>query len=91
MYNPYPGNGEQAQLSRCPKCYQHADVTSEAAMRRLYGGQDYAGNFHYTCFTREMLKKVAADSGLKFVEELDFEHQWDNWNFKLLFQKGDIW
>ena len=89
----------------CNKCEQHAYMTngkcdncgqtsieiSEAAMKRMYGGQDYPGNFHLTCFTPMSLIRKSRDCGLAFVEFEEIEHQWKNWNFKAVFKKEDLW
>ncbi len=75
----------------CLGCGQSADSIAEAAMRRLFGGQDYVGNFHQTCFTRDSLKLKASRCGLDFVQELEHDHQRANWNIKMTFIKGDIW
>jgi predicted SAM-dependent methyltransferase len=75
----------------CRECKQTAVDISEAAMRRLYGGQDYPGNFHYTCFTQSSLMHKAAEAGLQWDEELEPEHQYKNWNFKIRFKKGNLW
>lgn len=72
-------------------CGQGAGDIAEAAMRRLYGGQDYPGNFHYTCFTQGSLMVKAAYAGFQWDEELEPEHQYKNWNFKTRFRKGSIW
>jgi hypothetical protein len=78
-------------LNHCPGCGQSDDDISMAAMRRLYGGQDYPGNYHQTCFTGEMLLRIARPCGLYWQRYLEHEHQYKNWNFKAVFTKGDIW
>ena len=76
----------------CPKCGQWDMDIAEAAMRRLYGGQDHLGNFHHTCFSKEMLIRKAGDAGLSFVADEEYmTQQYPNWNFKLRFRKGDVW
>lgn len=75
----------------CCECGKDADTISDIAMKRLFGGQDYQGNFHFTCFTRRMLQKKCLSSGFIFEKDLEIEHQTHNWNFKLLFKKGDVW
>ncbi len=95
MYEPAPSNprhgDEPTQHFRCPKCDQSADDISEAAMRRLYGGQDYPGNFHQTCFTEASLEMKANECGLELVGWEEREHQYANWNFKARFKKGELW
>lgn len=75
----------------CMQCEQGTDEIAEAAMRRLYGGQDYPGNFHFTAFTKHSLQMKAADVGLELVGYEENEHQYKNWNFKARFKRGDIW
>ena len=75
----------------CPDCGQAADDVSDAAMKRLYGGQDYPGNFHFTCFTNDSLANIASECGLHYLRSEDAENQYKNWNFRSVFFKGDIW
>lgn len=75
----------------CQKCGQPADDIAVAAMMRLYGGQDYAGNFHHTCFTKRLLNLVTEKCGFDMIEDLETEHQTANWNFKQRFAKRDLW
>ncbi len=76
---------------RCPGCNQDADDVSYAAMKRLYGGQDYPGNFHQTCFTSDLLTLIARECGFHWLRYDEAAHQWKNWNFKSVYFKGDIW
>jgi len=95
MYEPTPSNPRHGdgptQCVSCKKCGQTAAEISEAAMMRLYGGQDYPGNFHHTCFTESSLIEKASKSGLNLVDFEEVDHQYANWNFKARFKKGDIW
>ena len=77
----------------CPKsdCQQTADDIAEAAMMRLYGGQDYAGNFHQTCFTQQSLFIKAARCGFMNAHMEEVKHQEANWNLKMRLTKGDVW
>ncbi len=75
----------------CPTCKQSADDVSEAAMRRMYGGQDYPGNYHQVCFTEKSLVGKAKLCGLQLTQFEEIGHQWVNWNFKARFKKGDLW
>jgi hypothetical protein len=76
---------------KCPRCGQHADSIAEAAMKRLFGGQDFVGNFHQTCFTEDSLVLKAKECGLELKRFEEQAHQWKNWNFKARFKKGEIW
>lgn len=82
---------ENGSCVDCPKCGNSSIDMAEAAMRRLYGGQDYPGNFHQTCFTRRMLVQKAAQIGLELVSDEEVTHQSLNWNFKMRFKRGSVW
>lgn len=75
----------------CPKCQQTADEISAAAMRRMYGGQDFPGNFHHVLFTRDSLEYACREAGLELLLEEEAEHQALNWNMRFCFKKGDPW
>lgn len=83
--------GEFVCLEECPDCGQSRYEIADAAMMRLYGGQDYPGNFHYTCFTMDTLSFQAYTAGLKRMGIEEADHQYKNWNFKARFAKGDLW
>ena len=76
---------------QCDNCGQTRDWCSEEAMRRLFGGQDYPGNFHHTCFTLQSLTNKLNELGFKNVVEEEHYHQYVNWNIKVSAIKGDIW
>lgn len=84
-------NPESYTFESCYRCGQNFLELKEAAMMRLFGGQDYDGNVHYTCFTRDTLAAKAEDCGFKCVADEEREHQAANWNFKLRFKKDDLW
>jgi hypothetical protein len=75
----------------CPGCRQPVEEVLEAAVRRMFGGQDYAGNFHQTCFTHSSLIEKAGACGLLFDRCEEEELQSANWNLKCRFLKGDLW
>lgn len=79
------------QDGSCQGCGQTLSDIREAAMMRLFGGQNYPGNWHHTCFTKQMLTEKAASVGLELLSDEDQEQQAPNWNFKMRFRKGDIW
>lgn len=56
---------------------------AESAMQRLYGGQDYPGNWHYTTFTYATLTHLLSQHELSNFERLDVNHQTLNWNIKV--------
>ena len=78
-------------LEHCPKCKQNEGDTLDAAVHRMFGGQDYPGNFHHNCFTRDSLSRIARSRGLYWNRYEESEHQRLNWNFKSVFTKGDVW
>lgn len=72
---------------QCWHCHQEWDDVKEAAVKRMYGGQDYPGNYHMTGFTKWSLRMTLESVGFvghKFVEE---DYMRDNWNFKLIARK----
>lgn len=85
------GDPVEQNYAECPKCKQSAEDIADAAMRRLYGGQDYPGNFHHTVFTQRSLRSKARMSGFELIGYEETTHQYANWNFKARFVKGDIW
>ncbi len=85
------GGGEFSIVEACRGCGQTADEIAEAAMMRLYGGQDYPGNYHQTAFTQQSLKIKAKYAGLELVGYEEKKHQYANWNFKARYKKGDLW
>jgi predicted SAM-dependent methyltransferase len=85
-------------MTSCPKCKQSLDEVSEVAMRRFYGGQDYAGNFHHTCFTKRMLELKTRAAGFDVVQRGSHDskagdelHYEKNWTLHMTFQKGELW
>lgn len=76
----------------CGQCKQPIYSIANAGMMRLYGGQDYEGNFHYAAFTQNSIQKKLYDSGFRDMEFLEEEHQKKNWNMKVRSVKGgDLW
>lgn len=76
----------------CVKCGQKYSDIQDAAIHRLYGGQDYEGNWHYTTFTEEVLCRLLEKNGFERIQELESDHQRANWNFKLrAHKKKDAW
>ena len=73
----------------CQKCKTSVYKIGRAAVQRLYGGQDYEGNFHYNAFTKELLKTQLMHNGFGKFEDLEKEHMWKNWNFKTRAYKLD--
>ncbi len=78
-------------VEHCSKCGQRESDIVTAAVHRMFGGQDFPGNFHQTCFTKDSLSSEAFSCGLYWNRYEEKSHQYANWNFKSVFQKGDIW
>lgn len=85
------GHSDERWTEKCPKCGRDEDVVFDAAMMRMFGGQDHPGNFHQTCFTTDSLARLARGCGLFWQRNEEEEHQAANWNFKSIFTKGDPW
>ena len=76
----------------CSRCNTLTADISQAAIHRLYGGQDYEGNWHYTAFTKESLSRKLSQSGFGDFEFLEKHHQWLNWNFMIkAVKQDDVW
>lgn len=72
----------------CPYCgHQRAD-SDDAALNRLYGGQDYEGNWHHTAFTKSRMRRYLERNGFVNFQDLEIVHQRINWNFKMSATKG---
>lgn len=74
----------------CVKCGSTLRDVAEAAMKRLYGGQDFEGNFHHTAFTRHSLHDSLYSAGFIDFESLETEHQRLNWNYKVRAKKSNV-
>lgn len=65
----------------CAFCGRVSHQIRLDARERLFGGQDYPGNFHQTCFTEAMLKLELYQAGFDdFVDE--HELAGDHWNIR---------
>ena len=74
----------------CSNCGQSLDEMTQVAMQRLFGGQDYTGNYHMFSFTQATLEKRLRKNGFCDFELLEAEHQYRMWNFKARAKKGDL-
>jgi len=73
-------------------CGKYIYEISEAGIKRLYGGQDYEGNWHFNAFTKVMLERKLKNSGFGNFVYLEQHHQWKNWNFKVrAVKQKDAW
>lgn len=75
----------------CPNCSHPGKEMRQVAMQRLYGGQDYEGNWHFFSFTRESLREKLLRHGFEHVDDLEKDHQYRQWSLKSQFRKGDPW
>lgn len=76
----------------CQSCGTSVELIAEAAMNRLYGGQNVEGNWHFAAFTKSTLTQKLLATGFKDISELEKSHQWANWNFKLEAKKdSNVW
>lgn len=83
---------ELGDVKRCAQCGTPTYKIAEAAIMRLYGGQDSPGNFHYTAFTKDMLVRKLSDLGFSDMELLQQHHQFKNWNFLMrAYKREDVW
>jgi SAM-dependent methyltransferase len=74
----------------CGRCGASEEANREAAVKRVYGGQDYVGNYHMTCFTPHSLFALLHDVGFVGCELLEVEHQRVNWNMKVSCRKAEV-
>lgn len=86
----YPAVDLRGNFMRCEQCKQSWADCAQAAIHRLYGGQDYEGNFHFTAFTNIQLNYLLQAHGFDKVENLEIEHQYKNWNFKVEARKAAL-
>jgi hypothetical protein len=75
----------------CESCGQSYRDLKEAAMMRLFGGQDYPGNFHHTMFDTHRLDDIVSSVGFALVDWEELDHQTANWNIKGRFVKRSLW
>lgn len=76
---------------KCQSCNQLVYQIQSSAIKRMYGGQDYAGNFHNNLFTKQILTSNLITCGFSNIEFLEEEHQAKNWNFMIKASKDDLW
>jgi hypothetical protein len=82
---------QMGDSENCDSCGTSIDSIADAGVRRLYGGQNYPGNFHQTTFTPKILERHLGNVGFGNFEYLEKEHQLRNWNFKVRATKVDPW
>lgn len=80
----------------CGRCKQSREAVSDAAVHRLYGGQDRPGNYHYTAFNERILRRALKKAGFHRFEQLEFNENGEtyraNWNIKIrAYKNGNLW
>lgn len=84
----YSFGKEDVSTLRCRGCGATKESIQDAAVHRLYGGQDRIGNYHMTAFTREILSRHLARAGFSFFEFPERnecgETYSQNWNVKVI-------
>lgn len=87
----FPAVDLRANFFMCGSCDQPYDDITAAAVKRLFGGQDYPGNFHYSGFSKILLRRKLEKAGFGEIEEVERnengETYFANWNFKFLARK----
>jgi predicted SAM-dependent methyltransferase len=83
-----------SRLEKCPKCEQSTLDIAMAATHRLYGGQDYDGNWHYHAFTEFSLSGLLKRNGFTAIVaprlNENGETYFQNWNIRLDAVKGEL-
>lgn len=90
------GHRVNSHENKCSSCGQTRENIAVAAVKRLYGGQDFAGNYHYTAFSKTILRGLLEEHGFEnfvFMERnQNGETYQQNWNFYVRAHKrGDLW
>lgn len=90
------GTKISSQLQSCSGCGRPSIEIQDAAVARLYGGQDYDGNWHFTAFTADKLERHMTTSGFRIIEwpltNENGETYFQNWNLRCIAQKNDdLW
>lgn len=81
---------------KCSRCGQTILQIAQAAIERLYGGQDVEGNWHFTAFTKDLLEQQLGKAGFGDFEWPEFNQNGEtfaqNWNIKVRARKKeDAW
>jgi len=88
--NEFGGNDTGGPM--CPLCGHDWHEMVQVAMQRLYGGQDYPGNWHFFSFNRGTLKRKLFKHGFNDHEILERDHQYRQWSLKIQSKRrSDVW
>jgi len=84
FFVPFEENGVIKETPKtCNSCGRPWHLIAESATRRLYGGQNYEGNWHFNAFSKIQLTNILLSLGFSDIMDLEKMHQRINWNFKL--------
>lgn len=92
----FPAHDLRADFMICKQCRRAWFDIAESAIHRLYGGQDYEGNWHYTAFSDLYLDRLLQAKGFEVVERPKFNQNGEtysqNWNIKMIARKTEnLW
>jgi hypothetical protein len=94
MCNRCPTLFDENLRGVCHNCGAKVNEIAEAAVRRLYGGQDVPGNWHYNAFTQASLELKLMDAGFDRIDVVEKnqngETYFQNWNLKLQARKSEL-
>jgi len=92
QYLPIDEGNIEDIVDACSTCGTPFYKIAEAAIHRLYGGQDYEGNWHFNAFTYYTLTHQLTTAGFGDFEKLEEEHMWKNWTLKVrAVKQEDAW
>lgn len=92
----WPVQDLRADFMICKQCRASWVDVAEAAVARIFGGQDYEGNWHQTGFTDLLLDRTLLAHGFDSIERIKHnqngETYYQNWNMKMRARKVEnLW
>ena len=92
----FPTHDLRADFMICKQCRASWIEIAEAAIARMYGGQDYPGNWHQTGFSDLYLSKKLYIHGFDVWERVERNQNGEtyhqNWNMRMITKKrDDLW
>ena len=79
----------ERQFGRTACCGCDPQSVREYGLKRLFGGQDYPGNWHFAGFTHQSLERHLASAGFGAFSEPETEHQRKEWNMRIVAMKRE--
>ncbi len=76
--------GSSMNVYDCSGCGKSWLSVQIAAVGRIYGGQDFPGNFHQVGFTSQILLEWLSSAGFSGPQFVERDHQERNWNMKVV-------